>query len=87
MLKFGITGASGVIGRILCAKLQQNGIDFSIFTGDIRNKEDIQKWIKNNDWDGVIQSYNFGLVIDDEDDEKKVYVDNVLMMEYFNMEI
>ena len=45
---------------------------------------DIEEFI---DWDGVIQSYNFGLVIDDEDDEKKVYVDNVLMEEYFDMSI
>ena len=39
------------------------------------------------DWDGLIQDYNFGLVIDDECDENKVYVDNVLMEEYFGMEI
>lgn len=45
---------------------------------------DIEEFI---DWDSVIQSYNFGLVIDDENDEKKVYVDNVLMEEYFNMSI
>lgn len=45
---------------------------------------DIEEFI---DWNSVIQSYNFGLVIDDEDDEKKVYVDNVLMVEYFGIEI
>lgn len=54
LCKLGITGGSGVIGQILCKKLEEKNISYSIFKGDIRDKKDIKKWIKNNDWDGII---------------------------------
>lgn len=44
----GITGATGVIGSLLCKKLQQNKIMYSCFTGDIRSKHDLQKWLTLN---------------------------------------
>ena len=53
-MKLGITGASGVIGTLLCKKLLEYGIEISCFDGDIRSKSALAKWIKNNDWDGVI---------------------------------
>ncbi len=53
-LKFGITGASGVLGQILQKKLKEKNIAFDVFNDDIRDKNDIKKWVKNNDWDGII---------------------------------
>ena len=43
--KLGITGASGVLGQILQNKLKEHNIDFDIFKGDIRNKNEIMDYI------------------------------------------
>jgi nucleoside-diphosphate-sugar epimerase len=43
----GITGSSGVIGRILCDKLRNASIDFSTFSGDIRDEIAVMDWVVN----------------------------------------
>ena len=48
MTKIGITGANGLIGSLLKKKLIKKKISYSIFKGDIKNKREIDKWIKNN---------------------------------------
>ena len=53
-MKLGITGSIGVLGTILCHQLDEAGITYSCFKGDIRSKSDIEKWVSGNDWDGVI---------------------------------
>lgn len=52
-MKVGITGASGVLGAILVQKVKENGYEYSTFEGDVRNLEDINKWIDDNDFDAV----------------------------------
>ena len=54
MQRIGITGANGVLGKILCQKLDVMGIKYSCFEGDIRSKQDISEWINNNDFDSCI---------------------------------
>jgi nucleoside-diphosphate-sugar epimerase len=44
----GITGSTGVIGRIICDKLKTSSIDFSAFTGDIRDKNAVMDWVVNS---------------------------------------
>ena len=47
----GITGSSGTIGKILYKKLIDMGFKLSLFEGDIRNKNDIMKWVNFNKLD------------------------------------
>jgi UDP-glucose 4-epimerase len=44
----GITGASGVLGKILCEKLKSQNILFSTFNSDIRDYIELDKWIVNS---------------------------------------
>ena len=48
MLKCGITGASGVLGRAI-----RNELDYKFipFRGRIENKKTVSQWIKNNNFD------------------------------------
>ena len=51
MLKCGITGSSGVLGKAITKKLNYQFISFK---GRIENKKKINEWIKNNNFDLVI---------------------------------
>jgi len=44
----GITGSTGVIGRIVCDKLKKSSIDFSAFRGDIREDNAVMDWVADN---------------------------------------
>jgi nucleoside-diphosphate-sugar epimerase len=46
----GITGATGVLGRIFQKKLTERGLEFSCFDGDIRSKNDIVNWVKGKNF-------------------------------------
>lgn len=52
-MKIGITGSNGVLGTILVQKIKKIGYEYSCFEGDIRNINDIQKWINSNDFSSV----------------------------------
>lgn len=45
----GITGASGVLGKILCEKLKNLDIQYSAFKDDIRDYIALDGWVRNND--------------------------------------
>ena len=55
--KIGITGASGVLGTILCDKLKSSGVDFSCFKVDLRSKSDIAQWLGGGSLDKIIDYY------------------------------
>jgi hypothetical protein len=38
-LKVGITGSTGVLGKIICAHMSSNNILYSCFRGDIQSKK------------------------------------------------
>lgn len=44
----GITGATGVLGKIICNKLTEKKIFFSVFLGDIRDENAVKKWFLEN---------------------------------------
>ena len=46
--KIGITGGSGLIGKILTRILKKRKIKFSCYKGDVRNFKDIKKWLNSN---------------------------------------
>jgi len=41
----GVTGSTGVLGKILCGKLEKAAIDFSAFKGDIRDANSVLDWV------------------------------------------
>jgi len=43
----GITGGTGTIGKILVAKLKEQGFNFSCFGKDIRDRDAVFNWIKD----------------------------------------
>jgi UDP-glucose 4-epimerase len=51
MLKCGITGSSGVLGRTIRKELNYK---FNLFKGRIENKKKIYQWVKNNEFDLII---------------------------------
>jgi len=52
--KIGITGGSGLLGKILIKILKKKKIKFSIYRKDIRNLKEIKRWlIKNKDIDTI----------------------------------
>jgi len=50
----GITGSTGVMGKLLCKKLKVENINFSTFKGDICNKYDIDNWLSKNKFNAII---------------------------------
>ena len=52
MIKCGITGHSGNLGKTFIRKIKN--FKFLKFKGDIRNKNQIDKWIKNNEFDLIV---------------------------------
>ena len=51
MLKCGITGSSGVLGKTIRKRLNYK---FILFKGRVENKKNISQWFKNNDFDIII---------------------------------
>ena len=51
-LKFGITGSTGSLGKIVTKS--KKDIKFSYFKGDIRNKKKIYQWIRKKKFDAII---------------------------------
>ncbi len=51
-LKFGITGYTGSLGKVL--RVSKKNIKFSFFTKDIRNKKEVFNWILKNKLDAII---------------------------------
>ena len=51
MLKCGITGSSGVLGKTIRKELNY---EFILFKGRIENKKNIYQWVKNNKFDLII---------------------------------
>mgnify|MGYP006084353671 CR=1 FL=1 len=52
MIRFGITGHTGSLGRILIKN--KKNIRFNLFKGDIRKKNTIKSWVQRNSFDAII---------------------------------
>jgi len=66
----GITGGSGVIGRILFEKLIDMGFKPSLFNGDIRNKDDIINWMNFKNFDII---FHLAAIVPVDDVKKNPY--------------
>ena len=51
-MQIGITGSTGVLGKKLIKSLNNHII--SKFVGDVSNEKDVEKWIKNSNFDMII---------------------------------
>ena len=49
MKKIGITGGSGLLGKILIKELRKKKINYSLFKKNIINQKDIAEWLSRND--------------------------------------
>jgi nucleoside-diphosphate-sugar epimerase len=50
-MKIGVTGGTGVLGRILLKKLKKKNFKVLNFNSDIRNSSNIKKWVQRNSFD------------------------------------
>lgn len=73
----GITGASGVLGRIICQKLERQKIDFSIFNDDIRNENAVFEWLNSKGITYLIHLASKVAVSDVENNIAEAYEVNV----------
>lgn len=73
----GITGASGVLGRIICDKLKTAAVGFSAFGGDIRNAGQVADWVKSNELTHIIHLASKVAVSDVENNIDQAYDVNI----------
>jgi nucleoside-diphosphate-sugar epimerase len=73
----GITGASGVLGRILCQKLKNQNIVYSTFNSDIRDYIALDEWVTNNNVTYIIHLASKVAVKEVEENIDKAYDVNV----------
>ncbi len=73
----GITGATGILGKILCEKLKNEKMETSSFKGDICKKEDLIKWISKNKFEAIIHLAAIVPTIEVKSDPLRAYEVNV----------
>jgi len=73
----GITGATGVLGNILCEKLQNQDIQYTVLKADIRDYIALDAWVKNNNVIYIIHLASKVAVKEVEDDIDTAYDINV----------
>ena len=71
--KIGITGGTGLIGKILIKVLSRKKINFSLYRKDIRKPQDIKRWLKNNKDINIIFHLAAIVPIDKVDNNKKKF--------------
>ena len=75
-LKFGITGRTGSLGKIIAKSGHK--VKYSYFKGDIRNKKKVFKWLNNKKLDAVIHLAAIVPIKSVNNDKKKAYQVNYL---------
>ncbi len=73
----GITGSSGVLGKIICNKLEKENFHFSIFNADIRDDNEVINWVKNNKLTYIIHLASKVAVSDVENNIDEAYDVNI----------
>lgn len=74
----GITGSTGVLGRILLNKLKERKINYSCFAGDISSEKDVKEWINSNSFSEIIHLAAVVSTKEVDKDLKRAYNVNVL---------
>ena len=79
MKKIGITGGSGLLGKLLTKELKKKNIDYSLFKKDIINKNHIKNWLfRNNDIEYIFHFAAYTSVERSKINKKKALNTNVL---------
>lgn len=53
-MKIGITGSTGILGRISVRLLTEKGYELSLFKGDIRDPEAVSFWLRQDSMDVIL---------------------------------
>ncbi len=78
MKKIGITGGSGLLGKLLVKELKKKDIKYSIFKGDIVNKAHIRNWLsKNKKVEYIFHLAAYTAAVISKNNQKKAYRVNV----------
>lgn len=73
----GITGSTGVLGSIICDKLEKQNIAFSRFTADIRDGNAVLNWVRDNELNYIIHLASKVAVSDVENNIDEAYDINI----------
>lgn len=73
----GVTGSTGVLGKILCDKLKAATIHFTIFNDDIRDSDAVSHWVIENKLSYIIHLASRVAVSDVENNIDQAYEVNV----------
>ena len=73
----GVTGSSGVLGKIVCNKLEKAAIHFSTFKGDIREDNAVIDWVIDNKLTYIIHLASKVAVSDVENNIDQAYDVNI----------
>ncbi len=79
MKKIGITGSSGLLGKLLIKELKKKKLGYSNFTGDITNSNKVSNWLRSQK--NINYIFHFAAatsVISSNQNKKKSYLTNVL---------
>lgn len=78
MNKIGITGSTGVLGKLFIEKLKEEKLDYNCFSGDIRSIEDVEKWITQSSFNSIVHLAAIVPTVDVKNNPKKAYDVNVI---------
>ena len=82
MKKIGITGSSGLLGKLLIKELKKKNIKYSNFNGDITKISKIENWLKSEkNIDYIFHFAAYTSVVKSSENKKKSYQTNVLGVE------
>ena len=74
-MKIGITGGSGLLGKILIKIFKKKKLKISCYKKDIRNIKDIKKWLKKNKDINIVIHLAAIVPLDKVDKDKKKSID------------
>ncbi len=79
MKKIGITGGSGLLGKLLIKELKKKKLNYSLFNKDIVNKNHIKNWLlRNNNIEYIFHFAAYTSVEKSKTNKKKAFNTNVL---------
>lgn len=59
-LRIGLTGAFGVLGRVLTSRFDQNDIHYQAYPGDITDEKDLRQWFSGRRFDAF---FHFAAIV------------------------
>ena len=78
MNEIGITGATGILGKILVGKLNERNLKCSSFNGDICSKKDIGMWLDRNKFTAIIHFAAIVSIVDVRENLDKAHNVNII---------